>query len=127
MTDPDRPSDDASFDGLTDKEREIAIAHRERKAAARDWADEKGKMYREYMTTSVIGLEVGVSIAVASVIGWWADRKFGTAPWGMLAGLTIGLTHAGKLLWNMAKKHMVDDEEGADPGEAPSPPDADVR
>ena len=71
-------------------------------------------MYREYMTASVVGLEVGVSIALAALIGWWCDRQWSTAPWAMLFGLTVGMTHAGRILYATAKKAMVDDESDAE-------------
>jgi F0F1-type ATP synthase assembly protein I len=99
---------------LPPEDRAAMEAHRQRKAEARAWAEEKGRMYREYMTTSVVGLEVGVSIALASLIGWYGDRQWGTAPWLMLFGLAIGLTHAGRILYATAKKAMVDDVDEDD-------------
>ncbi len=99
---------------LSPEDRARMEAHRVRKAEAREWAEEKGRMYREYMTTSVVGLEVGVSIALATLIGWYGDRHWGTAPWLMLFGLAVGLTHAGRILYATAKKAMVDDVDEDD-------------
>lgn len=116
---------------LSPEELAAVETHRQRKAEARAWAEEKGQMYREYMTTSVVGLEVGVSIALASLIGWWVDRQLESAPWFMLLGLAVGMTHAGRILYKTAKKAMVDDDEGLsdhnggegnDPAAAPAAP-----
>lgn len=104
---------------LSPEELAAVETHRVRKAEARAWAEEKGQMYREYMTTSVVGLEVGVSIALASLIGWWVDRQLESAPWCMLFGLAVGMTHAGRILYKTAKKAMVDDDEGLNDHNAP--------
>lgn len=38
-----------------------------------------------------IGLELAASVAVLALLGWWVDRHFGTAPWGVLTGALIGM------------------------------------
>ena len=35
-------------------------------------------------------MEAVFSIVIAVLLGWWADSYFGTAPWAVLAGATIG-------------------------------------
>lgn len=37
-----------------------------------------------------IGLVLFGSVVLMMVIGWGADLLFGTAPWGMIAGLVVG-------------------------------------
>lgn len=38
-----------------------------------------------------IGLELAAAVAVLALLGWWVDRHFGTAPWGVLTGALIGM------------------------------------
>lgn len=41
-----------------------------------------------------MGMTVAVIIAVFVVLGLWADRSWGTAPWGLLIGITLGTVAA---------------------------------
>ena len=46
---------------------------------------------------SSVGLELAGAIAGLALVGYWIDGRFGTQPWGMLAGVVIGLV--GGLYW----------------------------
>lgn len=81
-----------------------------KRRAAREWGQEKGRLYRQYMKTSVSGLEVGVAIGVGAALGFWADKEFGTKPIGVMVGLLLGLAHSVKLLVTMARKAMLEGE-----------------
>lgn len=35
-------------------------------------------------------MEAVLSIVMAVLLGWWADSKLETSPWGVVAGATIG-------------------------------------
>ena len=35
--------------------------------------------------------DLGVALAAGLVLGWGIDRYFGTQPWGMLAGMLLGI------------------------------------
>lgn len=37
------------------------------------------------------GLQLGVAVAFFFGVGYWLDGKFGTGPWGSLAGALIGV------------------------------------
>ena len=39
---------------------------------------------------ATVGFEFVVAILVPGALGWWVDRKFGTAPWAMLGGGLLG-------------------------------------
>lgn len=95
----------------------------ERRREARELGREKGELYRTYMHTSVSGMEIGVAIGLGALIGWWLDRTYGWRPWGMLTGLALGMGHAAKILVNMTRKAMLenDEEEGAAPSDEPPP------
>jgi len=38
-----------------------------------------------------LGMELAASVAVLTLLGWWVDRHFGSAPWGVLTGALIGI------------------------------------
>jgi len=64
-------------------------------------------MYKEYTKTSVSGLESGLSVAVAVLIGYFIDHQLGTMPKATLVGLVIGALAGAKVLYEMSKKHMT--------------------
>lgn len=37
-----------------------------------------------------LGLELAVAALALGLVGWWVDREFGTAPWGVLIGAALG-------------------------------------
>jgi F0F1-type ATP synthase assembly protein I len=41
-----------------------------------------------------MGTSVAVVLAVFVVLGIWADRAWGTAPWGLLIGIALGTVAA---------------------------------
>ena len=41
-----------------------------------------------------MGTTVAIIIAVFVVLGIWADRSWGTAPWGLLIGIALGTVAA---------------------------------
>lgn len=38
-----------------------------------------------------LGIELAAAVGLLSLVGWWIDGRFGTAPWGMVAGGVTGL------------------------------------
>lgn len=43
-----------------------------------------------WLGLSSVGFEFVFSVLVPGALGWWLDRKFGTAPWLMLVGGMFG-------------------------------------
>jgi F0F1-type ATP synthase assembly protein I len=43
-------------------------------------------------TYLTLGLQLAIAVTVFFFLGRWADEKFGSAPWGMLVGLAVGIT-----------------------------------
>jgi len=43
-----------------------------------------------------IGLELGVSVVLGMLLGYWVDGKLETSPWGLLVGLGLGITAAAR-------------------------------
>jgi F0F1-type ATP synthase assembly protein I len=46
------------------------------------------------MALMTMGTSVAIIIAVFVVLGIWADRAWGTAPWGLLIGIALGTVAA---------------------------------
>ena len=45
-----------------------------------------------------LGLEIGIGAALGAVAGSWIDRKWNSAPWGVLIGTLLGLSAGVYLL-----------------------------
>ena len=43
------------------------------------------------MRLSGLGIELAAAVAGFTLAGWWWDRHFGTAPWGLWIGLVLGM------------------------------------
>ena len=50
------------------------------------------------------GFEFGAVVAVLSLLGWWLDGKWGTGPWLLLVGVTVGVTGGLFKLWKTGKR-----------------------
>jgi ATP synthase protein I len=71
-----------------------------------EWRKNQVETYREYVRTSAVGLEFGLSIVVGSLLGYFADRYFNTAPYGLIVGIVIGSIAAGKRMWTFVKSYL---------------------
>ena len=47
--------------------------------------------YPGWVRYSGVGLELAGATAGLALIGYWVDSRYGTQPWGILAGVVIGL------------------------------------
>ncbi len=52
---------------------------------------------------SAVGIEMAVSITLPMLVGMWADKRWGTTPWLVVAGLVIGIGAAGRAVWRVVK------------------------
>jgi F0F1-type ATP synthase assembly protein I len=44
------------------------------------------------------GLQIGVGVTLGYIIGSWIDRRHGSAPWGLVIGVSLGLASGMYLL-----------------------------
>jgi len=56
-----------------------------------DPAARKAKGAFEALSSSSVGLELGIAVILGLLFGWWLDKQLGTAPWMMLLFLVFGL------------------------------------
>lgn len=50
-----------------------------------------GGMNSSGMRYAGLGIEVAAGVGLLSLLGWWLDGRFGTAPWGLVIGAILGL------------------------------------
>jgi len=68
--------------------------------------------FREYLSLSALGIEMGVAVAIGLLMGWFLDRLFGTKPWLTIAFFFFGILAGFGSLVRLARKDW--DEEGKD-------------
>lgn len=68
--------------------------------------DKKRSRLYSYLQYSSLGLEMGLSVAIASGIGYWLDKKLGTEPWLFLFWFFCGLAAGFRSLFRLTKKYM---------------------
>jgi ATP synthase protein I len=56
-----------------------------------DPASHNGKRAYNALSAASVGLEMGLSVVLGLLFGWWLDGQLGTAPWMMLLWLGFGL------------------------------------
>lgn len=79
---------------------------RERKAAedAKRRPDADPRAMRQVGKAWSLAIEMVAAVVVSLFIGWWVDRWFDTAPWGLLGFILLGVAAA---LWSAIRTAMV--------------------
>jgi ATP synthase protein I len=72
---------------------------------------------------SGVGLQLAGAIGGLALVGSWIDGRFGTAPWGILGGVVIGLVGG---LYNLVRESLeavreakAEDQLASDEGSGP--------
>ena len=68
--------------------------------------DDPQELYRQYLKTGAIGLEVGLSILVGGGLGYLAEDYWDISPWGLIIGVALGAAAAGRTLYRFAQKYL---------------------
>jgi len=72
--------------------------------------DDKKQTLAALLTYGTLGIEMGVSLAIGLVIGYFLDRYFGTSPVLTLIFMIFGLVAGMKRLYMLWKKMEKEDE-----------------
>lgn len=72
--------------------------------------DETAEVYRTYIRTSAVGLEVTLSIVVGVVGGYFVDKYAHTTPYGLLVGFVIGSIAAGRRLYAFSRQYLKENK-----------------
>lgn len=46
----------------------------------------------EWIRHSSVGVEFAAAVGGFALVGYWIDAKYASEPWGLLIGVTLGLT-----------------------------------
>jgi ATP synthase protein I len=63
----------------------------------------KNKLFEQLLRYSTIGLEMGISVAIGIVLGYFLDRYLGTTPWLTLIFMLLGVAAAFRSLFALMK------------------------
>ncbi|MEM7403418.1 MAG: AtpZ/AtpI family protein [Myxococcota bacterium] len=66
----------------------------------------RSHLYKIYVVTSAVGLEIVLSITVGIFAGLWLDKRYHTAPWGLLGGGLIGAMAAARALIVFTRSYL---------------------
>ena len=50
------------------------------------------------------GLELGLTVAVLALLGWWLDSKWNSSPWMLIIGVLIGTIGSLYKMWRLNAK-----------------------
>ncbi len=64
---------------------------------------------------SGVGLELAGATAGLAFVGYWIDGRYGTAPWGILIGVLIGIVGG---LYNLVRESLAAAREAKDDDDA---------
>ena len=67
------------------------------------------RRFPSWVRSSGVGLEMAGALGGFAFIGYWIDHRFGTAPWGILGGVLIGLVGG---LYNLVRESLAAVREG---------------
>jgi ATP synthase protein I len=71
----------------------------------------------DMLSASSVGLEMGISVLIGILGGYWLDQHFGTTPWLMLGFLALGLVAGFRGVMRALRK--ADRDAAAETKEAP--------
>jgi len=74
----------------------------------RSYMPEKPKQASSWIQLSGIGFELVGAVVGFTLVGYWWDRHFGTSPWGLLTGVTLGLVGG---MYNLIRKSLLASKE----------------
>jgi len=74
-----------------------------------------------FATRYQVGLEAVGALAVATLAGAWADARFGTAPWLLIAGSAVGFGSCVLRIWRFQRAQEEASQSGRSEGSEESP------
>ena len=74
--------------------------------------DSKKDIYRTLLNYSALGLEMGFSVVIGIVAGFYLDKYFNTYPYLTFVFMVFGMVAAFRTVYRAYKKLKKDDDEG---------------
>jgi F0F1-type ATP synthase assembly protein I len=83
------------------------------------------KMWKSMGSTSALGLEIAIAIAIGFLGGRWLDGKLHTAPWltwiGFAAGIGAGVKAVVRVVREYKRDYPDEPDDGPPDGQSPPP------
>ncbi len=73
--------------------------------------EDKGKLFTQIASYSTLGLEMGLSVAVGAIIGYYLDKWLHTEPWLLIVFLIFGAIAGFRSLYRALKRLQREDKE----------------
>jgi ATP synthase protein I len=73
--------------------------------------EDRGKLFRQIASYSTLGLEMGLSVAVGAIIGYYLDKWLHTEPWLLIVFLVFGVVSGFRSLYRALKRFEREDKE----------------
>jgi ATP synthase protein I len=73
--------------------------------------EDKGRLIRQIASYSTLGLEMGLSVAVGAVIGYYIDKWLNTEPWFLIIFFVFGVAAGFRSLYRALKRLQKEDSE----------------
>jgi ATP synthase protein I len=73
--------------------------------------EDKTKLIKQVASYSTLGLEMGLSVAVGAVIGYYIDKWLKTEPWFLIVFLLFGVVAGFRSLYRAAKRLQKEESE----------------
>jgi ATP synthase protein I len=85
------------------------------KKPAPSTGEDGGGEFRQYLSLSALGIEIGVTLAIGILIGWYLDRLFGTRPWLIIVFSILGIIAGFRNIVRLARKDWDEESGEGDP------------
>jgi len=73
--------------------------------------EDKGKLIRQIASYSTLGLEMGLSVAVGAILGYYLDKWLHTDPWLLIVFLILGAIAGFRSLYRALKRLERENKE----------------
>jgi ATP synthase protein I len=73
--------------------------------------EDKGKLFKQIASYSTLGLEMGLSVAVGALIGYYLDKWLKTEPWFLIIFLLFGVVAGFRSLYRAMKRLERENKE----------------
>jgi ATP synthase protein I len=73
--------------------------------------EDRGKIVRQIASYSTLGLEMGLSVAVGAIIGFYLDKWLHSEPWLLIVFLIFGVIAGFRSLYRALKRLQREDKE----------------
>ena len=108
MAEQDRPtagSSDAEDPALARLDRDLeAVRDRQAAEAAKRRPDADPRQTATVGKAWSLAIEMVAAVGVSVFIGWWLDRWLGSAPWGLVGFILLGIAAA---MWSAIRTGMM--------------------